>query len=240
MCQICSTRRAFLSFAGLAPLALPLGLSLAASRVARADGEAGLSPDQALTRLREGNMLFVEAPQLCATDMAQNRTRVAKAQHPYAIVLTCADSRVAPELLFGGVGLGELFVCRNAGNVADTAVLGSIEYAVEHLHAPLIVVLGHERCGAVAAAVEVATKGAELPGFIKPMVAEIVPAVEAVKGRQGDLVDLAVIENARANAARILEKSEIVRHHVEDEAVKIVFGRYDLDTGAVKLNALSA
>ncbi|MDQ7248671.1 carbonic anhydrase [Dongia sedimenti] len=237
MCQICSSRRGFLGLAGLlAPLALPLALSKAAA----ADGEAGLSPDQALTRLREGNMLFVEAPQLCATDMAQNRTKVAKAQHPYAIVLTCADSRVAPELLFGGVGLGELFVCRNAGNVADTAVLGSIEYAVEHLHAPLIVVLGHERCGAVAAAVDVVTKGADLPGFIKPMIAEIVPSVEAVKGKGGDLVDLAVVENARANAARILEKSAIVREHVEEEAVKIVFGRYDLDSGAVVLNMLAA
>jgi carbonic anhydrase len=236
MCQICSSRRGFLGLAGLAPLALPLALS----RAALADGEAAFTPDQALKHIQEGNMLFVEAPQLCASDMAQNRTKVAKAQHPYAIVLTCADSRVAPELLFGGVGLGELFVCRNAGNVADTAVLGSIEYAVEHLHAPLIVVLGHERCGAVAAAVDVATKGAELPGFIKPMVAEIVPAVEKVKNQKGDLVDLAVLENARANASRILEKSEIVRHHVADEAVKIVYGRYDLDTGAVKLNTLTA
>jgi carbonic anhydrase len=237
MCQICSTRRGFLGLAALAPLALPFVTSTTA---ARADGEATFSPDQALAHLQMGNALFVEAPQLCATDMAQNRTKVAKAQHPYAIVLTCADSRVSPELLFGGVGLGELFVCRNAGNVADTAVLGSIEYAVEHLHAPLIVVLGHERCGAVAAAVDVATKGADLPGFIKPMVAEIVPAVEAVKGKPGDIVDLAVMENARANAARIFEKSEIVRHHVEEDAVKIVFGRYDLDTGAVKLNALVA
>jgi len=236
MCQICSTRRGFLSLAGLAPLAMPLALS----RAAAADGEAAPTPDQALTRLREGNALFVEAPQLCATDMAQNRTKVAKAQHPYAIVLTCADSRVAPELLFGGVGLGELFVCRNAGNVADTAVMGSIEYAVEHLHAPLIVVLGHERCGAVAAAVDVVTKGAELPGFIKPMVAEIVPAVEAVQAKKGDLIDMAVIENARSNAARIYEKSEIVRAHVAEDAVKIVFGRYDLDTGAVNLNLLSA
>jgi carbonic anhydrase len=236
MCQICSSRRGFLGLAGLAPLALPLALS----KAALADGEAAFSPDQALLHIQEGNMLFVEAPQLCASDMAQNRTKVAKAQHPYAIVLTCADSRVAPELLFGGVGLGELFVCRNAGNVADTAVLGSIEYAVEHLHAPLIVVLGHERCGAVAAAVDVVTKGTELPGFIKPMVAEIVPAVEKVKSQKGDLVDLAVLENARANASRILEKSEIVRHHVEDEAVKIVYGRYDLDTGAVKLSTLTA
>lgn len=236
MCQICSSRRGFLGLAALAPLALPLALS----KAALADGEAAFSPDQALLHIQEGNMLFVEAPQLCASDMAQNRTKVAKAQHPYAIVLTCADSRVAPELLFGGVGLGELFVCRNAGNVADTAVLGSIEYAVEHLHAPLIVVLGHERCGAVAAAVDVVTKGTELPGFIKPMVAEIVPAVEKVKSQKGDLVDLAVLENARANASRILEKSEIVRHHVEDEAVKIVYGRYDLDTGAVKLSTLTA
>jgi len=237
MCKICATRRGFLSLAGLAPLALPL---VALPRLARADGEAGPSPDQALARLQEGNMLFVEAPQLCAADMAQNRTRVAKAQHPYAIVLTCADSRVSPELLFGGVGLGELFVCRNAGNVADTAVLGSIEYAVEHLHAPLIVVLGHERCGAVAAAVDVVTKGADLPGFIKPMVAEIVPAVEAVKGQPGDLVDLAVVENARANAAKILSQSSIVREHVENEQVKIAFGRYDLDSGAIKLNVLKA
>ncbi len=93
--------------------------------------------------------------------------------------------------------------------------------------------MGHERCGAVAAAVDVVTKNAELPGFIKPMIDAIVPAVEAVKAKEGDKVDLAVVENARMNAAEIIAKSAIVREHVEAGKVKVVYARYDLDAGQV-------
>ena len=140
---------------------------------------------------------------------------------------------MAPELIFGGVGPGELFVARNAGNLADTDVLGTIEYGAEHLHSPLIVVLGHERCGAVAAACDVVAKDAKLPGSIGKMVASIVPAAKAVQGQPGDFVDNAVRENARRTALAIHANSEIVAELEHEGKLRIVYARYDLDSGAV-------
>ncbi|MFO1024537.1 MAG: carbonic anhydrase [Acetobacteraceae bacterium] len=159
---------------------------------------------------------------------------MAKGQSPWATILTCADSRVTPELLFGGVGLGELFVARNAGAMADTAVMGTIEYGAEHLHSPLIVVLGHQRCGAVAAACDVARNHTRLSGSIAPMVNAIVPAAIAVKGKPGDFVDNAVRENARRTATKIGTQSLIVKELVHEGKLKIVYARYDLDTGVVE------
>jgi carbonic anhydrase len=146
----------------------------------------------------------------------------------------CADSRVAPELLFGGVGPGELFVARNAGNMVDTATMGTVEYGSEHLGSPLIVVLGHERCGAVVAACEVATKNTKLPGSIGPMVKPIVPAATAMKGKPGDFVDNTVRESARRTAARLTTASPILSHLIKDGKLKIVAARYDLDEGKVE------
>ena len=140
---------------------------------------------------------------------------------------------MSPELIFGGVGLGELFVCRNAGNVADTAVMGTIEYGAEHLGSPLVVVMGHSRCGAVQAACDVVEKDAKLPGSIKPMVDAIVPAAKAMKGKSGDFVDLSVRENARLNAEKVKAESDIVKELAHEGKVKIVYARYDLDTGVV-------
>jgi carbonic anhydrase len=167
-------------------------------------------------------------------NLAAIRTEVAKGQSPWATILTCADSRVPPELIFGGVVLGELFVARNAGNTADTDTMGTIEYGAEHLGSPLIVVLGHQNCGAVAAACEVVEKHTKLPGSIGPMVAAIVPAAQAVRGKPGDFIDNAVRENARRTASRIGSKSEIIEELVHHGKVKIVYARYDLNTGAVE------
>ena len=122
--------------------------------------------------------------------------------------MSCADSRVPPELLFGGLGVGELFVARNAGNMVDTATMGTIEYGAAVLGVPLIVVLGHERCGAVAAACDVVTKKATFPGSIGPMVKAIVPAAMAVKGRPGDFVDNAVRESAKRTAIQIADEKQ--------------------------------
>jgi carbonic anhydrase len=234
MCFKCETasRRKFLSFTvgGVASIGL-LGASGAISPIRAA---TALSPDEALARLKAGNEKFVSAPQLCELNLSATRTDVAKEQSPWATILTCADSRLSPELVFGGVGLGELFVARNAGNAADTATLGTLEYGAEHLGSPLIVVLGHERCGAVAAACEVVEKHTKLPGFIGPMVAEIVPAAKAVQGKPGDFVDNAVRENARRTAAKIASKSEIIEELVHHGKVKIVYARFDLDTGVVE------
>jgi len=195
--------------------------------------KTSLSADDALAKLKAGNQKFVSSPQLCAAELTNNRTAVAKGQSPWATILTCADSRVSPELIFGGVGLGELFVCRNAGNVADTAVMGTIEYGAEHLGSPLVVVMGHSRCGAVQAACDVVEKDAKLPGSIKPMVDAIVPAAKAMKGKSGDFVDLSVRENARLNAEKVKAESDIVKELAHEGKVKIVYARYDLDTGVV-------
>lgn len=236
MCQSCidQARRQFItrSAAGLAAGALALTGITAPARAAGVP-PTSLTPDEALAKLKEGNTRYVKTPELCEADMLKRREQVAKGQAPWATILTCADSRVPPELVFGGLNLGELFVCRNAGNTADVATLGTIEYGSEHLGSPLIVVMGHQRCGAVQAACEVAEKGTELPGFIGPMVNAILPAALAERGKEGDFVANVVRENARRTAARVGETSEIIKHLVEEKKVRIVYAVYDLDTGMV-------
>jgi carbonic anhydrase len=233
MCFECVnvSRRRFMSFAATGAAAA--GLWTMGGALSPSFAKTSLSADDALAKLKAGNQKFVSSPQLCAAELTNNRTAVAKGQSPWATILTCADSRVSPELIFGGVGLGELFVCRNAGNVADTAVMGTIEYGAEHLGSPLVVVMGHSRCGAVQAACDVVEKDAKLPGSIKPMVDAIVPAAKAMKGKSGDFVDLSVRENARLNAEKVKAESDIVKELAHEGKVKIVYARYDLDTGVV-------
>ena len=226
MCQSCLSwsRRRFLGAAAASIGAATLGSG------ARA---AGVGPDEALQRLKAGNQKYVAGPQLCVAELSRTRASLAMSQAPWATILCCSDSRVAPELIFGGLGPGELFVARNAGNIADTDVLGTIEYGAEHLHSQLIVVVGHERCGAVAAACDVVAKGAKLPGSIGKMVAAITPAAEAVRGQPGDFVDNAVKENARRTALAIRKNSEIVAELEHDGKLKIAYARFDLDSGIV-------
>ena len=194
-----------------------------------------LSPDQALEILKEGNRLFVAGkgvrPQQTG---AERRAALAHAQRPFCVLVGCSDSRVSPELLFGR-GLGELFIVRNAGNVVDLAAMGSIEYGVAVLGAPLVVVLGHERCGAVQAAVDVVEKDTEFPGSIGQMIEPILPAVLRAK-REGehDLLDRAV----RHNVARIVERlrgtEQMLQEPLRQGRLKIVGARYDLDDGVVE------
>ena len=160
----------------------------------------------------------------------ERRLALAGGQSPFAIVLTCSDSRVAPELFFDQ-GLGDLFVIRNAGNVLDDHVIGSMEYAVEHLHVPLIIVVGHEKCGAVTAAVA----GGEVPGHLHSITDDIAPAVEQSKSLPGDKLDNAV----RANALRAAEILNHVEPVLKEAAARtnllIVAARYDLDTGKIQI-----
>lgn len=224
-------RRKFLSFSagGLAATALLRGLPAFA-----AGATTDVTADEAIARLKAGNEKYVSAPEVCAVDLAKQREQVAKAQAPWATIIACSDSRVPPELLFGGLGLGELFVARNAGNMVDTATMGTIEYGAEHLGVPLVVVVGHERCGAVAAACAVVEKHAKFPGSIGPMVAAIVPAARAVYGRPGDFVDNTVRESAKRTARKVATKSKIVSHLVKENKVKVLAARYDLDNGRVE------
>lgn len=184
-----------------------------------------VNADEALAKLQEGNARFVKSKVSAGKPTAARRAETAQAQHPFAIVLGCADSRTSPEIVFDQ-NLGDIFVARNAGNLVDDHTLGSIEYAVEHFGVRLIVVLGHERCGAVTAAL--ASDNA--PGHVQSLVRDIQPAVQAVKGKAGDQVHLAVAENARLMADRIRNQGEF-----DDAAkdVRIMSAVYDLDSGKV-------
>ena len=139
-----------------------------------------------------------------------------------------------PELVFGGRGLGELFVARNAGNLADTATIGTLEYGAAVLGSPLIVVLGHSRCGAVKAACEVVTDNATFPGSIGPMIDPIIPAALAVRGRPGDFFDNSVRESAQRTARRLAASSSTLAGLVSAGKLQILAAHYDLETGQVE------
>jgi carbonic anhydrase len=186
-----------------------------------------LDPDAALRRLLDGNQRFMQhRPQY--PDQSQTRVRaVAQAQHPFATVLSCADSRVPAELIFDQ-GIGNIFDVRIAGNIATPEAIGSIEYAVVMLGTPVLLVLGHERCGAVTAAVQ----NEALPGDIGSFVKAILPAVERVKGKSGDMVENAVVANVHYQIEQ-LKRSPLLTERVRSGKLKIFGGRYDLDTGRV-------
>jgi carbonic anhydrase len=186
---------------------------------------ASVSADAALAKLKEGNARFVGSKVSQGKPTAARRAETAQSQHPFAIILGCADSRTSPEIVFDQ-NIGDLFVVRNAGNLVDDHALGSIEYAVEHLGARLIVVLGHERCGAVNAALA----GDTAPGHVQSVVRDIQPAVQAVKGKSGDATQLAVAENARLMAEKIRKEANL-GDLAKD--VRIISAVYDLDSGRV-------
>lgn len=188
------------------------------------------TPAAALARLKAGNERFVATPLTHPNQTAERRTEVAASQHPFAMVVACADSRVAPEILFD-TGLGDLFVVRNAGNLLDDHVLASLEYAVEHLHAPLLVVLGHTRCGAVTAAVQ----GGELPGHLPSIAESLAPAVAMAAKKPGDRVENAVRIHARLSAAALPGLSPLLAAAVKSGHLAIVAARYDLTTGRVEI-----
>lgn len=158
-------------------------------------------------------------------NLGGRRTRCGRgAQQPWATILTCADSRISPELVFGGLNLGELFVCSNAGNRAGIATMGSIEYGAAHLASPLVVVLGHEMCGAVTAACDVAVKGTKLPGSIGPMVDAILPAAKRMMCKEGDFIDNVVRESAKMTAEAIGQRP-IIGPLVAGGKVKVIAAR---------------
>ena len=234
------SRRGFLGCACCAPLAASMILGAGAWAPAHAAGKTtDLSADQALKLLKEGNQKFVADNPLAAPVSRDRRTEIARGQTPFVAVLSCSDSRVPPELLFGR-GLGELFVIRDAGNTIDTAGLGSIQYAVAELGVPLVLVLGHERCGAVDAALSVVEKNTTFPGGIGPMVEPIVPAALAAKtaaapnANREDVLDMAVRENVKRVVTRLRTAAEpILLEPLKAGKLKVVGARYDLDDGSV-------
>lgn len=193
-----------------------------------------LTPDEALALLKEGNRQFLAGTLSPETSDRKRRLALAQAQAPFAVLVSCSDSRVPPELLFGR-GLGELFIVRNAGNTIDVTALGSIEYAVAELGVSLVVVMGHERCGAVAAALSVVRDDATFPGSIGRMIEPIIPAVLTAQRRVGDLLDDAVRENVRRVVERLRTASEpMLLEPLLAGELRIVGARYDLDDGVVE------
>lgn len=202
---------------------------LLAADSGHAHAGSGLTPDAALTKLLEGNQRFVARKRLMPHQDFARLTQVAASQAPFAAILGCADSRVVPEIAFDQ-GIGDLFVVRVAGNIAITEDIASEEYAVGVLRAPLLVVLGHERCGAVDAAL----KGGELPGVIESLVFAIQPAIQASEGQPGDRLTNAVKANVRLQVQR-LQQSSVIATAVKQGKLKIVGAYYDLDTGKISL-----
>jgi len=196
------------------------------------DSPGAMSCGEALKRLLDGNARFVEGKknELNGAQLIARRQALTKEQKPFAVIISCSDSRVPPELVFDA-GLGDIFVVRTAGEVVDAVSMGSVEYAIEHLGVTLIMVLGHERCGAVSAAVSQASERGSVPAVLRA----IAPAVEESKGKSGDLVDNVVRANAIAVARRLAESSPIIAPLVQSGSVKIVAARYALDTGTVEL-----
>ena len=201
--------------------------SLAAGSVLFAAQRAkSVGSDDALAKLQVGNNRFATSKVSEGKPVAARRAETAQSQHPFAIIVGCADSRTSPELVFDQ-NVGDLFVVRTAGNLVGEHALGSIEYAVEHLGARLVVVLGHERCGAVKAALATATA----PGNVNSLVRDIQPAVKAAKGKAGDPLDATIKENAVQVAAKIRSEAKLGEL---GKSVRIVVGVYDLDTGKIE------
>ena len=195
---------------------------------------SALTPAQALLRLKEGNRAYLAGRSIEPDTGGTRRHAIARSQSPMAVIISCSDSRVPPELLFGR-GLGELFVIRNAGNTVDTVAMGSLEYAVAELRVPLVVVLGHERCGAVGAAVAIVENGATFPGSIGRMAEPIIPAVlDARRSGATDLLEASVRANVSRTVDRLRRLSEpFVLAAIAAGALRIVGARYDLDDGNV-------
>ncbi|NLJ76093.1 MAG: carbonic anhydrase [Peptococcaceae bacterium] len=191
-----------------------------------------VSSNEALQLLQEGNKRF-SAGEFATKDLGQTRRDelIIKGQNPFAIIITCSDSRVPPELIFDS-GLGDLFVIRTAGNVLDPVGMGSAEYAVEHLGTPLLVVLGHDKCGAVQATMD----GGEAPGSVAAIVAKIAPSAEKARaaGITGDnLYEECCLENIKATVAEVMG-SEIIQHFVEDGKLAVIGAKYYMSSGEVE------
>lgn len=232
-----TTRRKFIGTAALSGAALLGGGAvsiLSSNQLVRAADPAhsdqpAVAPAEAISRLKEGNARYTSGNQQHPRQAKDRRAELTKSQHPFAVVIGCADSRVPPEIVFDQ-GLGDFLVNRVAGNVIDDHSLGSTEYAVDHLGTRLIVVLGHEDCGAVKAAKETIAAKGKAPGHIQSLVTAIRPAVEATVN--GDL-EATVKANVKNVVQALRSSTPILKAKVDSGEVRVVGAYYSLDTGAV-------
>jgi carbonic anhydrase len=214
---------------GAGTLTTALGSNLLFSDRAVAQEQENITPDQALQSLIAGNQRFVTRRRQNPNQDVARLTQVAKAQKPFASILSCADSRVPSEIIFDQ-GFGDLFVCRVAGNVATPEEIGSLEFGSLILGSKVIMVVGHKRCGAVEATI----KGAQVPGQIASLIEAIKPAVERANGQTGDQLENVSKANVLLQAER-LKASPVISQLIQEGKLNVVGGYYDLDTGAITL-----
>jgi carbonic anhydrase len=227
-------RRSFLRLVSGAAIGLAAaGPAAAAPTKAPPKPENVLTPDAALARLSDGNQRYVDGLSR-KHDFKNEREPLTTGQNPFAAILSCADSRIAPEYAFDAAR-GDLFVCRVAGNLLNDDVLASLEYAISVLKTRLVMVLGHEACGAVAAAIESVQKGTTLPGHLPSLVRALTPAVKAVQGQKGNTLELATRQNVLLTVGAIRSAAPILDKAVKDGQVKVVGGLYHLGDGRVEL-----
>jgi carbonic anhydrase len=243
MCDICrqdalrrsvTTRRRFLLAASAAGL-LPAMAAVAKETRAPPKPENVISPDASLKRLMDGNRRYVEGVSR-RHDFKHEREALVGGQNPYAAILSCADSRIAPEYAFDS-GRGDLFVCRVAGNFATDETVASLEYGVAVLSVPLILVLGHDACGAVDATIKSLKDDKPLPGHMPTLVTGLAPAVKAVAGQGGNTLDNAIRQNVVDNVARLKSATPILSAVVESKKLRVVGGIYRLKDGKVDMVA---
>lgn len=215
-----------------ARLALVILTAIAAGGGARGAGSEPATPADAVARLKAGNARFVAHPEEALPITAERRQTLAGGQTPFATILSCADSRVPPEVVFH-TSLGDLFVVRVAGQVTDRSVLASLEYAAEHLHVPAIVVMGHESCGAVKAAIETPATRSLGPN-LDYMLRAIRPAVAAAPASpEAGRLKAAILENVEESVNALVEESAVLRHLFDSGQLAIVGAYYELATGRV-------
>jgi carbonic anhydrase len=230
------SRRSVMTFAGAAALAFAASRrGFAETAKAPPKPENAISADAALERLMQGNTRYIEGITR-RHDFKHEREALTAGQNPFAGILGCADSRVSPDLAFD-TSRGDLFVCRVAGNIANTDVIASFEYAVEVLHTPLIMVLGHGSCGAVDAAIKSIKDGTTLPGHLPSLVEGIAPAVKAVLDRPGNTLDNAIKQNVALTVERMKSATPIISKAVDEKKVRVVGATYNLGNGRVELLA---
>ncbi|MFF2299685.1 carbonic anhydrase [Arthrobacter sp. NPDC058127] len=194
----------------------------------------GISPSEAWQRLLEGNARFITGDSVHPNQDASRRNALVNTQNPFAVIFGCADSRLAAEIIFD-LGLGDVFVVRTAGHVIDDAVLGSLEYSVSVLNVPLIVVLGHDNCGAVTATKDAVETGQMPSGFIRDLVERITPSVlTSLREDKADVNDM-VVEHAKQTAGRLLESSRVISDAVDDSSTAVIGVAYRLKEGRAQL-----
>ena len=191
--------------------------------------QPSVAPAEAISKLKEGNGRYTSGSLQHPGQTTDRRTELANVQHPFAVIVSCSDSRVPPEIVFDQ-GLGDLFIVRVAGNVMNDEGLGSIEYAVDHLGSRLILVLGHQRCGAVDAAKQTIAAKGKAPGHIESLVMAIKPAVQATAK---DDLDTTIKANVKNVVQALRSSTPILKAEVDSGKIQVVGGYYSLDTGAV-------